>query len=185
MTVNSRLIHTFLSWTPDAVDVPLQHGLRVQILPSMCDLPRARKHQFAAFIASEGILVVWDDETTNIVARAKKIEAELMDLVWKAGEEQEAEDIKEKDSGAVVTTVEVDVESGQVKPQDRATHLLNSILVAITIVLVIVMLGAGFRSVVAELLVDGNYLRIAFVLLTPIQIFFTLVSECSPRGRRS
>lgn len=61
MTINSRVVKTFLAWSPDAVDVPLKNGLRVQVLPSMDELPRARKAQSAAFIASEGLLIVWDD----------------------------------------------------------------------------------------------------------------------------
>lgn len=61
MTINSRVIKTFLAWSPDALDVPLKNGLRVQVLPSMEELPRARKAQSAAFIASEGLLIVWDD----------------------------------------------------------------------------------------------------------------------------
>ncbi len=62
MTVNSRVIKTFLQWSPEAVDVPLMNGLRVQILATIDDLARARKHQFAAFVASEGLLIVWDDD---------------------------------------------------------------------------------------------------------------------------
>lgn len=61
MTINSRVVKTFLAWSPDAVDVPLKNGLRVQVLPTMEELPRARKMQSAAFIASEGLLIVWDD----------------------------------------------------------------------------------------------------------------------------
>lgn len=65
MTVNSRVIKTFLSWAPNAVDVPLKNGLRVQVMPTMEDLVRARKLQFAAFIAHDGLLVVWDDGKTE------------------------------------------------------------------------------------------------------------------------
>lgn len=61
MTVNSRVIKTFLSWSPNAVDVPLKNGLRVQVVPTMEDLISARKMQFAAFVAKDGLLVVWDD----------------------------------------------------------------------------------------------------------------------------
>ena len=180
MTVNSRIINTFLSWTPEAVDVPLAGGMRIQILPSVVDLARARRHQCAAFIADEGILVVWDDDVNHIVQRAKDIEKELMDLVWTAGgDEASVDDIaieKEKNKNqAVVTEVEVDEESGQALAQERPTHLINSTLVGFTLVIVITMLGAGFRSVANEVVTDGNYLRVAFVLLTPIQVFFTLV----------
>lgn len=175
MTVNSRVIKTFLSWSPDAVDVPLMNGLRIQILPTIEDLPRARKHQFAAFIASEALLVVWDDEAMHLIDRAKLIESELMELVWKTGEAEEVEGQIKK--AATVNEIEIDEESGEVIPEKRATHLLNTILVAITLVIIIVMLGAGFRELAVEVAVDHNMLRLAFFALTPVQIFFTLVSQ--------
>ncbi|KAK0612461.1 glycosyl transferase family group 2-domain-containing protein [Bombardia bombarda] len=170
MTVNSRVIKTFLQWSPDAVDVPLMNGLRVQILPTIEDLPRARKHQFAAFVASEGLLVVWDDDALHLVQRAKAIESELMELVWKAGEEEE-----EDEKGLpTIGEVEIDEESGELKPEKRPVHLQNTWLVSITLVLVTVSLGAAFRALAIEVSVDGSYLRLTLVALFPVQIFFTL-----------
>ena len=175
MTVNSRVIKTFLAWSPDAVDVPLINGLRVQILPTIEDIPRARKHQFAAFIASEALLVVWDDDPSHLLERGKTIEAELMQLVWQTGEATEEDDTNEKKVPRV-TEFEIDEESGQIIPEKRSTNLMNTILVGFTLIIVVVMLGAGFRAVVIETVVDKNYIRMAFVLLTPVQVFFTLVS---------
>ena len=179
MTVNSKVIKVFLGWSADAVDVPLNNGLRIQILPSIDDLPRARKHQFAAFLAEEQLLVVWDDDAMHLVQRAKLIESELMELVWSTGEPGDEEEGEKK--GPQVTEVEIDEESGEIKPQERPTHLLNTILVSITLIIIVVMLGAGFREVAIEIAVDHSMLRVAFVALTPIQIFFTLVS-CSLNG---
>ena len=175
MTVNSRVIKTFLQWSPDAVDVPLMNGLRIQILPTIDDLPRARKHQFAAFIASDALLVVWDDEPLHLVQRAKSIESELMELVWKTGEPEEAEGGEAKKS-AYVTEVAIDEESGEIIPEKRPTHLLNTILVSLTLVLIVTVLGAGFREIAIEVAVDHNMIRLAFLALTPVQVFFTLVS---------
>jgi hypothetical protein len=176
MTVNSRVIKTFLAWSPDATDVPLPNGLRIQILPTVEDLARARKHQYAAFVASEAILVVWEDEPLNLVTRAKHIEDQLMKLVWDPTKGEESEKTKD---GMTVAAAEVDEESGEVKPQYRATNLQNTVLVALTLILVIAALGAGFRQVAVEVIVDHGYLRCAFLLLTPVQIFFTLVSRQS------
>lgn len=173
MTVNSRIIKTFLQWSPDAVDVPLKDGLRVQILPTIEDLVKARKNQFAAFIASEALLVVWDDEAMNIINRAKSIESELMELVWKAGEADEEEEGEKK--GPKVVQTEIDEESGEYKPEKRPVHMQNTVLVGITLALITIMLGAGFRQIAVEVMVDHSYIRIAFLLLTPVQIFFTLV----------
>ncbi|KAK4445344.1 glycosyltransferase family 2 protein [Podospora aff. communis PSN243] len=170
MTVNSRVIKTFLQWSPDAVDVPLMNGLRVQILPTIEDLPRARKHQFAAFVASEGLLIVWDDDALNLVQRAKAIESELMELVWKAGKNEDEDEKK----GPTAAEAEVDEESGELKPEKRPVHLLNTYLVSMTLILVTVSLGGAFRQLAIETSVDGNYTRLALVALFPIQIFFTL-----------
>ena len=80
MTVNSRVVKTYLQWSPDAMDVPLKNGLRVQVLQMMEQLPAARKAQSAAFIASEGLLVVWDDESANLMPRAQAIELSLIHI---------------------------------------------------------------------------------------------------------
>ncbi|KAK1242663.1 hypothetical protein MKX08_005475 [Trichoderma sp. CBMAI-0020] len=172
MTVNSRVIKTFLQWSPDAVDVPLMNGLRVQILPTIDDLPRARKYQFAAFVASEGLLVVWDDDALHLVARAKAIESELMELVWKRGNLDE-EDSEEK-RGPPVAEVEIDEESGEIIPEKRPIHLQNTVLVSLTLALVTVSLGAAWRQLAIEVSVDSTYIRLALVALAPVQVFFTL-----------
>lgn len=177
MTINSRVIKTYLSWAPGAVDVPLKNGLRVQVLPTMHELFRARKAQSAAFIASEGLLVVWDDDAKNLIPHGKAIESELMDLVWRTGDEalEEEEENNEKTlKPPRVTAQEIDEETGEYRSDSRPTHLQNTVLVAITLIIVTVLLGLGWRSIATEVKGDGNYLRIAFVLLTPIQMFFTL-----------
>lgn len=180
MTVNSRVIKTFLEWSPDAGDVPLMNGLRVQILPTISDLHAARKHQFAAFIAREAILVVWDDDALNIIQRAQQIESELMQLVWKAPVDM----VHEKNESSNVSRTDFseaearDEEAGEIALERRPTMLLNTILVSFTLLLICVVLGAAFRSIAQEVAVDGNYIRMVFVALTPIQIFFTLV--CLP-----
>ncbi|KAL7925878.1 glycosyltransferase [Trichoderma austrokoningii] len=172
MTVNSRVIKTFLQWSPDAVDVPLMNGLRVQILPTIDDLPRARKYQFAAFVASEGLLVVWDDDALHLVARAKAIESELMELVWKRGNPDDEEN--EEKRGPPAAEVEIDEESGEIIPEKRPIHLQNTVLVSLTLALVTVSLGAAWRQLAIEVSVDSTYIRLALVVLAPVQVFFTL-----------
>ncbi|CAK7242063.1 MAG: hypothetical protein STHCBS139747_003540 [Sporothrix thermara] len=182
MTVNSRVIKTFLQWAPDAVDVPLLNGLRIQILPTVEDLARARKHQFAAFVASEGLLVVWDDDAMHILTRAKDIEAELMGLVWRSGTDDQDADEKPTLNATVTpgggdfgdAYFDDDEERGELRPEKRPVHLLNTYLVTLTLILVTVSLGAAWRQLAIEVSVDNSYTRLALVALFPIQIFFTL-----------
>ncbi|KAI6089610.1 glycosyl transferase family group 2-domain-containing protein [Hypoxylon rubiginosum] len=171
MTVNSRVIKTFLSWSPDAVDVPLMNGLRIQILPTIDDLSRARKHQFAAFIASEALLIVWDDDALHLVQRAKAIESELMELVWQTGEIGDDENEKNPTD---ISEIEIDEESGQIKPEKRPVHLLNTYQISLVLILVILSLGSAWRQLAIEVSVDGSCVRLALLALFPIQIFFTL-----------
>src|SRR5690606_5519621 len=120
--------------------------------------------------ASEGLLVVWDDDALHLIQRAKAIESELMELVWKAG----GDDDGDEKGGPIVEEPEVDEESGELKPEKRPVHLLNTWLVSMTLVLVTVSLGAAWRQLAIEVSVDNNYLRLALIALFPIQIFFTL-----------
>ena len=174
MTVTSGTIETFLDYNPHATSVPLdEKGLSVQVMPTLADLSRAQKMQYAAFIASEGLLVVWDDEPMHIVGRAENIEQKLTSLVWNA------EKGLGEGEGKVpqVSVIEVDAETGRIVPQHRKTHLMNTILIALTIALIMTVLGAGYREVAIEIIVDKSYLRLAFLALTPVQVFFTLVGQ--------
>lgn len=174
MTVNSRIIKSFLAWNPAAVDVPLENGLRIQILPGVQDLARARKHQCAAFLAEEGLLIVWDDDAMHLIERATGIQDELMRQVWKteapadgaAADNVFGTDEKEKEI--------VDVETGEIKPQKRQKHKQNAVLVSLTLCLITASIGAALRQLVIESALDLAWVRIALITLFPISIFFTL-----------
>jgi len=177
MTVNSPVIKTILQWSPDAADIPLSNGLRIPILPTLTDLPLARKYQFAAFIADSSLLVIWDDDALNIIGRAKRIENELMELVWRSPSTDRDDEGKAAGlSQASMENIFIPRESGEHRYRERRpTVLVNTILVAFTLTLVLAMLGAGWRQIAIETAVDRNYLRMAFIALAPIQVVFTLV----------
>lgn len=173
--MNSDIIKPFLQHSTNATDVPLPNSLRIQVLPNVDDLVNARKNHFAAFVAAEHLLVVWDDEPLNIIPRAKAIEKELMTLVWRKDESEdgEEEDATAKKVPPVVDT-HIDEETGEYVSK-RPTNIQNSVLVAITLMIIMIMLGAGFREIAIEIAVDRGWQRLAFLSMTPVQIFFTLV----------
>lgn len=155
--------------------MPLGNGLRIQVLPCVDDLPKARKNQCAAFLAAESLLVVWDDDPTQVVERATAIENELMNLVWQAGEPAELEQASETEKAPPVIETEVDLETGETVPEHRPTNIINAIQVAFTIMLITTMLGLGYKQIAFQILVDKKYIRVAFVAMTPVLIFFSLV----------
>ncbi|CAH0056406.1 unnamed protein product [Clonostachys solani] len=91
MTVNSNVIKTFLRWFTE-LEVPFNNGCRAQVLPTIEALARAKRQNFAAFVASEGLLVVWDEDALHIISRASGIESQLMDLMWKSDDNNDEAD---------------------------------------------------------------------------------------------
>lgn len=151
------------------------------MLPCVDDLPKARKNQCAAFLAAESLLVVWDDDPTKVVERATAIEDELMHLVWRAGEAADTEQGSDVEKGPAVVEAEVDMETGEAIPEHRPTNIINSVQVALTLMLIITMLGFGYKQIAFQLLVDKGWWRLAFLVMTPVLVFFSLVSLHSTR----
>jgi hypothetical protein len=173
MTVNTPVVRTILRSVrqndPDKDNLPLPGGLRVQILNTMADLPKSRLHHFAALIKDVGMLVVWADEAEEVLTRGKDLENRFMEVIWGKSGEEEEENEKEK--------VDYDAElAASLPPEERKIRLESAFVVAGTLALCITCLGLGWRAIAYEITVDGDWTRIAFVLLCPIQIFISLVS---------
>ena len=79
MTVHSPVIRAYLASHPWASEMPMLNGLAVQIVPNIAALARARSNQSAAVVATKAMLVVWDDNAVDLLARAKKIEFEVLE----------------------------------------------------------------------------------------------------------
>ncbi len=180
MTVNTRVIKLFLR-RQDLSYVPLQDGLRLQILPDITHLPRCQKHHFAAFINDAAILVVWDDEPKNLLERAKSIQQQLMDMIWQESSPYQTEKSPGKVShGFSVTELALDSEEGDISREDlaekpRRTVLIQPVLTGITLAMIIAALGSGWRQIAVELVVDKSWLRLAFLIVVPLQIWLALV----------
>ncbi|KAK4539659.1 hypothetical protein LTR36_010485 [Oleoguttula mirabilis] len=173
MTVNTRVIKLFLH-NNDKPYVPLKNGLRLQVLPDMSYLSRCQKHQFAAFIADRGILVVWDDEPRHLLDRAAKIEKSLMEMVWN---EDAPDNMDEKKDGSSVMVNEVgsedDVELGTVE-KPRPITMWMPVISAFTLCLTVFAIGSGWRVVAKEIYIDGNYIHLAFAVIALPQMWLAL-----------
>lgn len=181
MTINTSLIKLFVGRTGES-SVPLSKELRLQIIPSIADLPKCHKHQFAAFIEDLAILVVWDDNPTKLVSRGADLEEKLLKMVWEEDHNEKklpiatiAEDYEStKEANGKEGHVDYDVEKVQ---ETRPTRLIDPVMVACTLALLIVALSTGYRQLAAEVMVDHNYLRLVLVLYTPVNAFLCLVRD--------
>jgi hypothetical protein len=182
MTINTRMVQLLLRQENSAY-VPLENGLRLQILPDFSFLPQCQKHHFAAFIQKSAILLVWDDQPTHILSRVKDIEDQLMNMIWNHSAEDDQKfspgfsDKGTRQTGGHIQEVkDVDGKDNEkMSEEPRKIVLIQSILTAITLTLIIAAVGTGVRRMMVEVKVDNNYLRLLLLLVAPLQIWLALV----------
>ncbi|THW11504.1 hypothetical protein D6D24_07170 [Aureobasidium pullulans] len=167
MTVSTRVISILLQES-DCSFIPIGDDLRLQILPDMSCLSRCAKHQFAAFIADRRILVVWDDQPENLIARAEKIERGLMAMIWSSDAADEYNEKGKRDSRVSVHELDIANSEEGLAEKPRRIVLLHSITTALTLCLIIVTLGSGYRKIAKEVAYDNSYTRLALVATAPI-----------------
>jgi hypothetical protein len=166
--------------------IPLYNGLRIQVLPNFTYLPACQKHHFAAFIQDPAILVIWDDDPKHLFSRAQNVEDQLMKMVWNRGEadnEKSSTAVPSKTGGSRPPSIYAnDIYSSRHSNNDeslaempRRIVLIQPVLTAITLILVIAAIGAGWRQVAMEVAADKGWIRLGFVAAAPLQIWLALV----------
>ena len=183
MTVSTRVVQLFLRQEGRAY-VPLENGLRLQTLPDFSFLPQCQKHHFAAFIQDPAMLVVWDDQPTHILSRVKNIEEQLMSMIWNDSAEADGilspspRNISNRQTSVHIQDVNNDADGHNEKMLEKPRRIvfLQSVLTAITLILVITAIGNGLRRMIIEVKVDHNYFRLALLVVAPLQIWLALVT---------
>lgn len=184
MTVKTNVIETFLK-TLTLPYVPLDNGLRIQVLPYMSSLSRCKKHQMAAFIRQSGLLVVWHDDPEMIIGSAESIEQQLVQLLWKNQVAMSEKELSSAEPSFVIGECEGpagDIPSPEGSQPKRGTMLYQPVLTALTATLSIFCIGVGWRQVAMEIKVDSSMTRLALLAVVPAQIwlgwffFHTLVN---------
>ena len=177
MTVNTRVIHLVLQ-RHDLIHIDMQDGLRIQILPSINFLANCQRHQNAAFIKDQALLAVWADSPHDVISRAEYIESQMMEI-FARGLDPYDEKVNETANQTIVTETAVDGvgemrEDGLIEGP-RKVVLNQSVITAITLILIIAALGTGWRNLAVQTVVDHSYLRMALILVVPLQIWLALV----------
>lgn len=173
MTVKSRLVFTLVQrLSDDETGIPVRDNQRIQVVNDFIELSRARKHQYAAFVRSEGLLVVWDDDPSNLIHRVESIESDLLRVVWGLSRNIE----EEKTALISVTASDEELQAGE---ESRPTRLYWSIMSGCTLCLLTVLFGRRLQNTFIQVATLGNYSSLAFLALTPIIVLFSLVGTRS------
>lgn len=171
MTVNTRVIKIVLS-ANNLPFIETQDGLRIQVISNYSNLPQCQKHHFAAFVNDPGVLVVWDDDPQNIVARVQRIEREVLGAIWRAN----TDEVNEKKEPTTETNELDDGDPEAARESKPRRLLLNQpCITALTLAIAFTALGAGYRQIAVEIAVDRKFVRLAFLAVFIPQMWLALV----------
>jgi len=182
MTVKTEVIESFLS-RANLSYIPFEDGLRLQVLPDLTHLSRCRKHHYAAFIRDKRLLVVWDENPENIIARAQTIQDHLVSILWRdpnAAYETtgSALDFHNEDSSRdsleiekTVRDLEDNAAEKQAVGEQRRTLLWLPITSCCVAMLALGAIGIGWRKIAIEVKVDHSYLRLLLLIPAPLQLW--------------
>ena len=161
--------------------VQIRSGLRLQIIPDFEALPFCQRAQSAAFIASNQLLVVWSDDPKSLVERAEMIINSLMRMTcgdeFGFPDDDELDEITGKTAWTGIAEYHDVQDPNESNTEDhRELKVWQSLYTGISIIMLVVCVGCGFREVAIEHVHEPNWLRMLFVLVTPAQIWLSLVS---------
>ncbi|KAL7424393.1 hypothetical protein Q5752_000075 [Cryptotrichosporon argae] len=180
--VVGNIMRTYIDPSPSMSELLIDENTRIQILDEVEHLARARKHQYAAFIRSEGVLVVWADHVENVMAAADALEEALIQFIWRGEDENRrinqamlvdaAVEMDEKEAMSVLEEGldGEDVEARRLKRQwkERPIRLIAPVTDGGSIIIAFCLLALGLRTLVKEFMLDGGYVRFALVAFFPL-----------------
>lgn len=170
MTIKTKVIEMLL----DDNDIPfvqINEGLRLQVIPDIEALPFCQKHQCAAFVLSEKMLVVWEDQPHSLIKRAAGIDEALFHMVCKGSLGNDKLDQDDpRNTHYQWQGLHEETESEEKRP----IMIYQPFFTAMTLLLALGVIGLGWRHIAIEITVDGGYMRILFVLCILPQLWLGL-----------
>ena len=131
------------------------------------------------------MLVVWGDSVDATEQRADKYLKQMVEVFSQgfgsySEKEKDAVMVKElpMDGSEDAYSGDLDTEENFQEPR-RKIVLIQATLSGLTLCLLIAAIGAGFRQIAIETAIDHSYIRLAFVIAVPFQMWLGLVSCCS------
>jgi hypothetical protein len=183
MTVNTRVIKYILERTQTQY-VQIQTGLRLQVVPDFEALPYCQRGQSAAFVASRGMLIVWQDDPKLTLERAEFIINCLMRMMCGAEYGYDAQDLElEKALGKAPMVVIEEYDNASLSSdgkddEPRDMKMWQAAYCGMSILLLTTAIGSGYRQIaIEEFQAPKHWLRLLFVICLPAQVWLSLVSQ--------
>ena len=162
----------------------------MKIYPSIASLIDVDRYMEAALVREQDMLIVWGETAETCFARAAEVQDQMMQPFFdgmNADWEEKASLPTKKNPVVGVSEVSSDTDRDATPGSDfmeeaaaeppRRPVLIQSYLTAATLFLITAALGTGWKNIVVELMVDHSYIRLAFILVVPLQFWLALVSN--------
>ena len=181
ITIKDRVVTVLLS-QPDLLYIPIQDNLRLQIVPDIEYIPRCQRSQGAAFCKNQDMLVVWGDSVDATEQRADKYLKQMVE-VFSQGfgtyteKEKDNVTVKEMPLDGSEDAYSTDVDPEEMSSEPRRIVLIQAVLTGLTLLLLVAAIGTGFRQIAIEIGIDHSYIRLAFLIAVPFQMWLALVSH--------
>ncbi|EIW68701.1 hypothetical protein TREMEDRAFT_11927, partial [Tremella mesenterica DSM 1558] len=190
----SDILATYIDPFPSSTELVIDADTRIQILDEIPHLARARKHQYAAFVRSEGVLVVWADHVESVIPAAEALEEALIQFIWRGEEENEkilADLHREEKEMALISGEDVPTEETGIDPEDivmrrlkkewkeRPVVLLAPLTDGLAIIVTMSLIALGARTLVKEYILDGQAARFALLVFAlPLFCISSFACNC-------
>lgn len=181
-------------------ELVMKGGYQLQIVEALTAVTASnvRKFQYAAILRKEGLLLVWQDDVSQILPHAQKMEDRLLSYVWgrtarlssppgmspftgQTPLQSPTPSVSnyslhmEKAGGVLVSAEETSDHGGSDGGPDvpesvnRPVVLHSAIFVGLGVCLAIVLVyGFSVGQLVSESFLDGSYLRLALIAACPL-----------------
>lgn len=158
---------------------------KMKIYPDILSLVDVDRYMEAALVREQCLLVVWGETAEACIARGREVQAQMMqpfidamDATATVEKREPAVAVNEvSDDGFDSLPGSEDWLEENVTDPPRRPALIQPIQTGLTLALLIAAIGSGWRNVAIELLTDSNWIRLAFLLVTPLQMWLALVSR--------
>lgn len=157
----------------------------MRIYPDIVSLLEVDRYMEAALVREPSMLVVWGETADSCIARAHEVEIQMMQPFLESMNPHNIEKEKKEpvlqiseasDGSEEGSPVGDDWLEDNLAEPPRRPYLIQSTQVGLTLMLIIICLATGWRNVAIDLLTDGNWLRLAFLIVIGLQVWLALVS---------
>ncbi|GAB7332674.1 hypothetical protein MBLNU13_g04427t1 [Cladosporium sp. NU13] len=204
LTMRPQMLDGILeSLMPGQAEIKFADNSQLQILESLADAEpgTVKQFQYACICRQEGLILVWHDDIKNLVEQAQKIEERLLSLVWgdrslfsilqaptrpaspgsyMAPSSGTATPYAFEKKGPMVSAEEKLPEEELIainRPEslERPVIRVSPVFTGLAVCLGICLLGGIFiGKLVREVMLDGNYTRLALAAVVPLLFLISL-----------